>query len=337
MDAIDTTLTGLELGPPTSHRRLTVYPLTGTTAGEPNYLLLDAALDAGLCEVTEVSEAGSVPELAFLNRADKPVLLLDGEELVGARQNRVLNITILIGAGQKLVIPVSCVEQGRWAWRSRNFSSARRTMFAQARRDKMEQVSNSLHAFGGRYADQGAIWGTLYKRAAAFDVDSPTGAMADIYEDVATSLDEIRRGFTSAAGQVGAVFALGNEVAGLELFDAPSTFETLLPKLVDSYAMDALEQERAGDAAGEPAPEAVRDFIDQVRNAGIETYPALGEGTDVRLRGPRLVGGALQVDDRIVHLSAFRMPGTASDNGKPQGRPGRLASLASRRRGRDGR
>ena len=301
MDAIDTTLAGLELGPPTSHRRLTIYPLTGGPAREPNYLLLDAALDAGLCEVTEVSEAGSVPELTFLNRAGKSVLLLDGEELVGA--------------GQKLVIPVSCVEQGRWAWRSRNFSSARRTMFAQARRDKMEQVSNSLHDFGGRCADQGAIWGAVHKRATAFDVDSPTSAMADIYEDVAVSLDEMRRGFTSAAGQVGAVFALGDDIAGLELFDAPSTFETLFPELVDSYAMDALEQERAGDAAGEPGPEAVRGFIDQVRSAGIETYPALGEGTDVRLRGPRLVGGALQVDDRVVHLSAFRMPGTASDKG----------------------
>jgi hypothetical protein len=39
-----------------------------------------------------------VPQLLFINDAMRPVLLLDGEELVGAKQNRVLNLTVLAPA-----------------------------------------------------------------------------------------------------------------------------------------------------------------------------------------------------------------------------------------------
>ncbi len=60
--------------------------------------------------VSEVSEGGSVPELKVTNLTGKHVLILDGEAVAGAKQNRVLNTTILIGAGTSLVIPVSCTD-----------------------------------------------------------------------------------------------------------------------------------------------------------------------------------------------------------------------------------
>jgi hypothetical protein len=65
-----------------------------------------------------VSEGGDVPTLRLTSAADRPVLLLDGEELIGAKQNRVLNTTVLVAAHSRLTIPVSCVEQGRWAYKS---------------------------------------------------------------------------------------------------------------------------------------------------------------------------------------------------------------------------
>lgn len=85
---------------PISSENLTMVPLLTAAPAAPDYLLLDDALDAGLAEVTEISQGGSVPELAFRNRADRDILLVDGEELVGAKQNRVLNLTILVAAGQ---------------------------------------------------------------------------------------------------------------------------------------------------------------------------------------------------------------------------------------------
>jgi len=73
----------------------------------------------GWARITEVSDEGQVPELKIVAKGDKAVLLVDGEELVGAKQNRVLNLTILVPAPSTTTIPVSCVESGRWAPRSR--------------------------------------------------------------------------------------------------------------------------------------------------------------------------------------------------------------------------
>jgi hypothetical protein len=50
------------------------------------------------------------------NVGDRPALLIDGEHLEGAKQNRVLNVTVLVAARRDTVVPVSCVEQGRWSY-----------------------------------------------------------------------------------------------------------------------------------------------------------------------------------------------------------------------------
>ncbi len=131
------------------------------TAG---WLTLDDALALGVTEITEVSEAGSVPQLRLLNRGDLPVFLLDGEELVGAKQNRILNLSVLVPERTNLEIPVSCVEEGRWSWRAGGFSSADRVIYAKLRRSNAEAVSGSLASTGDRGGDQGRVRYGVYTR-----------------------------------------------------------------------------------------------------------------------------------------------------------------------------
>src|SRR5258706_5718941 len=150
MTTISATLESIHTGAPASSNGLTMFPLLSGSASAPGYLLLDEALEAKLAEITEISQGGSVPELFFDNHSDRDILLMDGEELVGAKQNRVLNLTIQVGAGAKLNIPVSCVEAGRWAWRSRQFTSGKRKLNASARSAKMRGVSRTLAREGGR-------------------------------------------------------------------------------------------------------------------------------------------------------------------------------------------
>lgn len=119
----------LKVGTPQRCNGLSVFPLLDDGPDEARYLTLDEALAAGLAHVTEVSDAGRVPELRFRNDGDRPVLLIDGDELVGAKQNRVLNPTILVPPHSEIVIPVSCVEYGRWTWRSRHFDTSNRTLY----------------------------------------------------------------------------------------------------------------------------------------------------------------------------------------------------------------
>src|SRR3989442_3994623 len=167
----------LEAGEPMSHGALTVIPLLAPKEAEPDWLTL---VEAGAAvTITEVSAGGEVPTLSLVNDADRPVLLLDGEELIGAKQNRILNTTVLVAAHAALRIPVSCVEQGRWSYRGKRFDGSDASLFASARAKKAARVSTSLLKTGLHLSDQGEIWRDVAKTLGERKVESPTGAMRD--------------------------------------------------------------------------------------------------------------------------------------------------------------
>lgn len=319
MHAVTATLSGLELGTALQYQNLAVFPLMGGPAdpAEAGYVLLDEALAAGSARVTEVSEGGSVPEVSFANLSDRDVLLMDGEELVGARQNRVLNVTILVAAGKQIRIPVSCVEAGRWAYRSRDFSAAKHKLYMKARALNMERVSDSLREHGTRRSDQGAIWDNIARKMDRMDACSPTVAMEDMYAQKSGDLSGYLDAFTAQPGQRGAVFVINGRVVGAEVFESAAIFSRYFRKLVSSYAMDALDVDQP--LPGPVADAAVRRFLDEVERATQEQFPAVGEGTDLRLSGRHLAGGALLVGERVVHLAAFRLEDeeAGGETGKP--------------------
>src|SRR5438309_733275 len=111
-------LDGLLVGDPQTHGALTVIPILAPMQAEPGWLTMAEAGDR--VRITEVGEEGFMPHLKVANLGDLPLLLLDGEQLVGAKQNRILNMTVLVAAKTDVTIPVSCVEQGRWGYRSRH-------------------------------------------------------------------------------------------------------------------------------------------------------------------------------------------------------------------------
>lgn len=305
MNPLHTYLSSIAVATPASHGNLTMVPLLAPQAAAPAYLLLDEALQNALADVTEVSEAGAVPELLFRNRAEHDVLLVDGEELVGAKQNRVLNLTILAPARSELRIPVSCVEAGRWAWRSRKFAPGLKKLHARARAKKMRGVTAALRESGARARGdiQAGVWDEVDSKLAAFKVWSASSALHDALEAVAPDLEAIRARFAPQPQQVGAAFFIGAKLVGLDVFDAPQAFAKLLPKLVESYAFDALEKPSAKEAS--PSLEEVRALLARIAQAPAETYPAVGKGTDLRIDTPQFSAAALLERERIVHLAAF--------------------------------
>ena len=305
MQPITEVLSRIELGSPVHCLNLTLFPLLVADDATPGYMMLDDALALKTARVTEVSESGSVPELLFVNHGDIPVLLVDGEELVGARQNRILNLTILVGGKKQVVIPVSCVEQGRWAWKSRHFESSNRSLFAKARAMKMRKVSESLRVDGTYNADQGEIWDHISNKAERLNTCSRTEAMSDIFEQQASRIEDYVKAFQPLQRQAGALFAVDGQIAGMELFDAPATFRKLLEKLLRSYAMDAIDS-TVPDAKLPTEPEA-RRFLDELMSLPSQRFPAVGEGYDLRIENETIAGGALLVGNRVVHLCAFRV------------------------------
>ncbi len=145
----------IRVGDPIRHDGLAVFPLFAEPSGGVEYVLADEAINAGSVAVEEVSEAGSVPDLAVENKGNVRVLFLEGEELVGAKQNRILNTSVLVAAHTKTKIPVSCVEAGRWGYKSRRFGSGGTHSPSRLRYCLRSSVSQSLKAERGHRSDQG--------------------------------------------------------------------------------------------------------------------------------------------------------------------------------------
>ena len=293
---------GVECKPAMAFQNLALAPLVADRDREAGYVVLDDALARGWVTVSEVGEGGHVPELKVVNRGDVAVLLLDGEELVGAKQNRVLNLTILVPPQHTATIPVSCVESGRWRHVSHQFGSAPRTQFAEGRAAKMHQVTISLEANGTRRSDQQAVWSAIAEKSARLGAESDTAAMAAMYEKLDHSLEDFIAAFPPVGRQVGAVFLVNGRLAGLELFDAPSTWRKLSPKLVRSYALDAIDRKQA--RSGVTAHDG-RFLIDAIAASQSSVFSAVGEGEDVRLSGRDVIGAGLVARERAIHLSAF--------------------------------
>ncbi|MEJ2244890.1 MAG: hypothetical protein P8Y80_02210 [Acidobacteriota bacterium] len=297
----------VRVGEPALFRNLAVFPLFGSDAGAADYLTLDEALEQKCSEVTEVSEGGSVPELKFVNSGERPVFLLDGEQLIGAKQNRILNLSILVAGGRTIIIPVSCVEAGRWRHRTSRFSSDQSVHYAEGRARKMAQVSLSMGATGQRRSDQSKVWEDIREKSSRFSVLSDTSAMSDIFEKEEARLKDYEQSFQVREGQSGAVFAINGKIVGLDLFDSVETLKKLFPKLLQSYGLDALDHDRRESSAGKAACglKDVDAFLKSITEAEAKEFDAVGEGHDVRLSGKELTGAALIVDKRVIHMSAF--------------------------------
>ena len=302
MTLIASALTDLTIGEITSFRNLTIFPLHKVRSHTAGYHTLGEALTLGGIRVTEVSDAGSVPELKVMNSLDRPVLLLDGEELVGAKQNRVFNLSILVPANTELLVPVSCVEVGRWQRASAEFRRAGRAQYAAGRAERVAQVSESLDSSGLRRSAQSEVWQNIAAKGQRMGVDSKTGAMADIYQKFEGTVDEYVKGLPASEGQVGAVFAIGDRIVGLDLFDADTTFRSLLETLVRSYALDALESPRS---EATPTADSAAAFLKAVGSAPSTLFKAVGLGDDIRLRNDAVSGAALVADGELVHLCAY--------------------------------
>jgi len=314
-------LSGFEIGDLQHHKNMAAFPLSTSVNGGPDYWTLKEALEKTLFVVTEVSESGSVPNLKVTNKAEISVLLLDGEELAGAKQNRVLNTTILVKEKSEVVIPVSCTEQGRWSYAGREFRDSDTVLSPKIRSMKSQDVATSLESSREFRSDQGTVWTGIRDMAADTRVSSRTGAMKDVFEAKKAELDAYLNAFVCLPQQKGLIVFIGGEVVGFDFISRPHAFGGLFPKLVKSYAMEALLEEQKKDAAGgsgegaapcgteAPAPskEKARTFIGEAAACEEKRYESVGKGYDFRFSGKDIVGSALIVEDKLIHTAFFRI------------------------------
>jgi hypothetical protein len=299
----------LQLGERQAHGPLAVFPLRLPDGG-PRYITLREAIAQRRAVITEVSEGGSVPELRVVNKGDARVLVLDGEELRGAKQNRVLNTTILIDRDSSLIVPVSCTEQGRWSYATREFDESEIVADRQVRYAMKASINASLVSGAGHRSDQGRVWdevGALHQR---HQTASPTGAMHDAYQTCKSDLDTVLAAFPLQDGQQGMLVLHGARVVGLDFVSRAPQYAELHDKLLRSYAFEALVRD------GEPGDRAVADaFLERIADLPGRRYKSPGLGWDVRFEGGGVLGSALTYRGHAVHAAFFDVGGVRGGSG----------------------
>jgi hypothetical protein len=297
------------IAPPQNGAGLTLFPLIAAEPVAPDYDLLPDALDAGTLVITEVSEAGSVPELLATNHGPRDVLILDGMQLIGAKQNRTVGRTILLAAGTVTRIPVSCMEQGRWRFAAPAMKSGLDHSPAKVRRrTRAVEVSGAPHApddIARHFRDladllarrpapaagpdqpagpapaellaraQGEVWDAIRESSVRFGAPSPTGALDDVYQAARPRLEDLAARFPALDGQVGFVAFLGGDPVGADLLDSPAAYASLHDRLVRGYLFEALE---AGTTTDGASPDRAHAFLDDIATAERRPLPTVGRG-----------------------------------------------------------
>jgi hypothetical protein len=309
-------------GAPVTSGPLTVFPIEGENSHPPGYTLLADAIKNEQALVTEITEGGQVPVLLLDNRAENPILAIQGEELVGAKQNRTLNVSILAAPG-KTEIPVTCIERGRWDYRGRKFDSGGIEHYS-LRQKKAAMVSSSRKRMwrlpGGRRgsrrvesyaADQGVVWSEVDCQLAEHSVPSPTASMSDVYADrrVSSRLDRFDVGLQLPETTRGVVVAFGQRVVSAEVFECPAVFQKLWPRILRSYAFTAMNQYAHGeDQAGKngaPTLEQAEAFLLEPCKVEAEPEDSVGLGQDVRWEAPGFLACSLIHEGRMLHGTVY--------------------------------
>jgi len=293
----------VRIGPALRYKSVSVFPLFAEANGSVDYLLADEAIEAERLIVEEVSESGSVPDLLVENKGDTRVLFIEGEELVGAKQNRILNTSVLIAAKSKTMVPVSCVEQGRWGYKSKFFGSSGSHSPSKLRYALKSSVSRSTKAKGSHCSDQSKVWNEVANLQAAHGVASATGAMSDAFDAHEDQLSEFREQLKCVDGASGMAVAIGDKIIGCDLFDKPSTCQKVWDRLLSGLVFDALE---AKDAKKQADASDVAEMIASTNHAAWESAEPIGEGEEYRAEfGDGDYASALTCEDRLVHGSVL--------------------------------
>jgi len=286
------------------HRNLTLVPLRGE-GHQPRfqgYLLASEAIDTGVLTVTEVDQSGTVPELLAVNDADRPVLLIDGEELQGAKQNRILNTSVLLPPRSKTRIPVSCVEEGRWSHVSPTFKTGNYAP-SSLRQRKSRDVQHSLRARGRAESDQGAIWDSVAEHIESSAAAAPTRAMSDAMATLAEVLGRYHEALPYPSAACGVVAAVCGRFVALDAFDSPSTLEAIWGRLVASYAVDA--QAAKTNVGTTFSARAADSLLGHIREQRCQAFAGVGLGRDLRFEADKMLGHGLLTEDEMLHLSVF--------------------------------
>lgn len=293
----------LAVGEHVRFENLTIFPLSWkksalvSAAASSSFATLDEALKKGWLRIRELDD-GDVPRLVVDNRSLRQVFVMGGEVVTGGKQDRLIQGDVLIGPWARgVVIPVYCVEAGRWTQTSAQFSTRQNLGTWQLRANAQAAAPSA----------QESIWGVVEKMQEKAGARSDTSAYQDIYADarVNARLESLEKALKNAprltAGTAGVLCAVGGKVVALDVFADAALFQRLWPKILRAAALASVTEDAAGSASRGDA----LAFLGRLSDSAFTEARGVDQGTEVHTNGRAVTAGALVHESGLVHLAAF--------------------------------
>jgi hypothetical protein len=293
-------------GEPHNCGSLAVFPLFSERSlhseDESHYVLAHEAMARGTVAVTEVSDEGSIPDLLVENNGDLPCLLLEGTELRGSKQTRMLNTTTLVGSKSQIRIPVSCVEHGRWRRDSQQSSSG--THCPPTLRGLLKGSSHSPRR--GLGSHQIAMWSAIRRKHRALGVTSATEDLSAAMETHREKLERMKTQFPYPANASGIAVAISGRVVAIDIFGNPAVLQKVWGRFQEGMLLDLLEvpPESASQATVDVSAELYR-----MRSLHWCEVKPVGLGKQYRSCDSGVLVDVLLHEGKLLHASAsLRFP-----------------------------
>ena len=286
------------IGAPVTRFGVSLFPIYFIENPLPE---ISTGSESGLL-IEELASA-AVPALLAENPTDVPILLLEGEHLLGGKQNRLVNASVLVPERSKLEIPVSCLEQGRWS-EARSYRANVAAAPPSVRRRAQEGVFASFRAEGSRRGDQHAVWEEVDSLLATAQTCSRTAAAVDAERRVERDrsrtrvLEQLIEG-GPLPGQCGIAVVHGQIVCAIELFGAPPLLNAHWSALIRSHMYAEARPK------GQPSATLVLRMLKLLAESNSQDSKGVGLGTEHRLERKGWIGQALSLDGSLVHGSYF--------------------------------
>ena len=227
-----------------------------------------------------------------------------GKVLSGGRQTRTVNVSILVAPGSTIVIPVSCVEAGRWHGEHR-FEDSKRFASRRVRMEKQRSVARNVKNLRTKTSDQSAVWSSIDAEMASRHLSSDTRSFLYAEE----SMNDEKKRFTAVQEllnegpeplQNGIAIAQGDEVVSVEMFASPDALKSSYEALIRSAIFDSPDKK-----VKSPSEDAVQKFLDQILSAETTEATGVGLGTEYHIENDKFVAHALAYEGKFLHANAF--------------------------------
>lgn len=283
----------IELLTPQVHENMAIIPLKTEKNTKIDLLTLKKGLELGLANVKEC-EQSQVNTLIVENKAVTPLILIEGEEVIGGKQNRIVNETTLIAPQSSMEIPVNCSEQGRWDYKSEFRHSAYIADY--------NTRSARVHAKRLHRPVQHAVWSSIDEVERGHAFHSRTRALSDSYDNLKRNHSEVVKVFEIAKDQNGVLVIVDGEVKGFEVFLNSDIYTQFHEKIIKSYLMSSKLENSTFTVNVDEAETVIKNAID----SSFEKKESRGLEESYEFENDSGLGAISIYENEIIHWSYFK-------------------------------